>query len=67
MSRLDATLSPAASFPDASPARLDRLPWLAALLGLLTLLLWALPEWKPTGETITVEGIGTLTNPVVAE
>jgi uncharacterized membrane protein len=50
-------LSPLAVWRGATETRLDRLPWLAALLGLLTLLLWALPEWKPTGETITVEGI----------
>ena len=50
-------LSPIAVWRGFQEARLDRLPWLAALLGLLTLLLWALPEWKPAGETITVEGI----------
>lgn len=50
-------LSPLAVWHGARDTRLDRLPWLAALLGLLTLLLWALPEWQPTGETITVEGI----------
>jgi len=37
--------------------RLDRLPWLASLLFLLSLLLWALPEWQPTGEAITVNGV----------
>jgi len=50
-------LSPVAVWRGYQEGRLDRLPWLAALLGLLTLLLWALPEWKPTGEPITVEGI----------
>ena len=50
-------LSPIAVWRGYQESRLDRLPWLAALLGLLTLLLWALPEWKPTGEAITVEGI----------
>lgn len=50
-------LSPIAVWRGATEARLDRLPWLAALFGLLTLLLWALPEWHPTGEVITVEDI----------
>lgn len=50
-------LSPIAVWRGYIESRLDRLPWIAALFGLLTLLLWALPEWQPTGETITVEGI----------
>jgi uncharacterized membrane protein len=50
-------LSPLTVWRGATEPRLDRLPWLAALFGLLTLLLWALPEWNPTGEAITVEGI----------
>jgi uncharacterized membrane protein len=50
-------LSPIAVWRGWREPRLDRLPWIAALLGLLTLLLWALPEWHPTGEAITVEGI----------
>ena len=33
--------------------RLDRLPWFATLFFLLSLLLWALPEWHPIGEAIT--------------
>jgi len=37
--------------------RLDRLPWIAALVGLLALLLWELPEWAPTGEAITIGGV----------
>lgn len=37
--------------------RLDRLPWLAALLGLLNLACWRLPHWRPTGEAVTIEGI----------
>jgi uncharacterized membrane protein len=41
----------------AVEARLDRLPWVAALIGLLTLLVWALPEWAPTGEAIRIEGV----------
>jgi uncharacterized membrane protein len=50
-------LSPLAVWRGYTESRLDRLPWIAALLGLLTLLFWALPEWHPTGETITVEGL----------
>ncbi len=50
-------LSPIEVWRGFSESRLDRLPWIAALFGLLTWLLWALPEWHPTGETITVEGI----------
>ncbi len=50
-------LSPIAVWKGFTESRLDRLPWLAALIGLLTLLLWALPAWNPTGETLTVEGI----------
>ncbi len=49
-------LAPLAVAVGARDARLDRLPWLAALLFLLTLLVWAMPAWQPTGETITVEG-----------
>ncbi|MFZ0424005.1 MAG: DoxX family protein [Xanthobacteraceae bacterium] len=41
MSRLDATLSPAASFPDASPARLDRLaPYVLSILRIMAGLLF---------------------------
>jgi uncharacterized membrane protein len=50
-------LSPIAVWRGYLESRLDRLPWIAALFGLLTLLLWALPDWHPTGEIITVEGI----------
>jgi uncharacterized membrane protein len=50
-------LSPVAVWRGLTEPRLDRLPWIAALFGLLTLLLWSLPAWNPTGETITVEGI----------
>jgi uncharacterized membrane protein len=50
-------LSPIAVWRGATESRLDRLPWLAALFGLLTLLLWAMPEWHPTGEIVTVEDI----------
>jgi uncharacterized membrane protein len=51
-------LAPLAVAKGGLEPRLDRLPWLAALLFLLSLLLWALPEWHPTGEVIaTQEGI----------
>jgi uncharacterized membrane protein len=50
-------LSPVAVARGHGEPRLDRLPWIAALFGLLTLLLWNLPTWVATGETITVEGI----------
>ncbi len=49
-------LAPLAVAVGARDARLDRMPWLAALLFVLTLLVWAMPAWQPTGETITVEG-----------
>jgi uncharacterized membrane protein len=50
-------LSPIAVWRGFTESRLDRLPWIAALLGLLALLFWALPEWNPTGEAVTAEGI----------
>jgi uncharacterized membrane protein len=50
-------LSPIAVWKGMTEPRLDRLPWLAALFGLLALLLWALPEWHPTGEVLGVEGV----------
>ena len=50
-------LSPLAVWKGAAEPRLDRLPWLAAALFLLVLLLWALPAWQPTGEAITIEGV----------
>ncbi len=46
-------LVPIAVAKGALEPRLDRLPWLASLLFLLALLLWALPEWQPTGEVMT--------------
>lgn len=49
-------LAPLAVAVGARDARLDRLPWLAALLFLLTLLVWAMPAWQPTGEAIRIEG-----------
>ena len=50
-------LSPIAVWKGMTEPRLDRLPWLAAVFGLLGLLLWALPAWKPTGEVIGGEGV----------
>ena len=50
-------LVPLAVAKGAVEPRLDRLPWLASLLFLLSLLLWALPDWQPTGEAITIEGV----------
>ena len=49
-------LSPIAVWKGVSEPRLDRLPWVAALFGLLTLLLWALPSWTGTGEVLSIEG-----------
>ena len=48
-------LSPIAVWKGGAESRLDRLPWIGALFGLLTLLIWALPSWTPTGEVVTVE------------
>jgi uncharacterized membrane protein len=50
-------LSPIAVWKGIAEPRLDRLPWIAALFGLLTLLCWALPAWAPTGEVISIEGV----------
>ncbi len=50
-------LSPLAVWKGWTEPRLDRLPWLAALMFLAVLLLWALPDWQPTGEAITIEGV----------
>ncbi|MBR0672163.1 DUF2339 domain-containing protein, partial [Neoroseomonas soli] len=49
-------LSPVALAAGWRDARLDRLPWLAAGLGLFLLLVWAVPAWTPTGERVTIEG-----------
>ena len=49
-------LAPLAVLKGAREPVLDRLPWLAAGLFVLTLLFWALPGWQPTGELITIEG-----------
>ena len=50
-------LSPLAIGKGWAEPRLDRLPWLAALLFLAALLLWALPDWQPGGEPVTIEGV----------
>lgn len=50
-------LSPIAVWKGMAEPRLDRLPWLAALFGLFTLLLWALPDWTPSGEVMRIEGV----------
>jgi uncharacterized membrane protein len=49
-------LSPLAIWHGRRQPRMDRLPWLAALSGLLAMLFWALPYWNPTGEVVTAEG-----------
>ena len=50
-------LSPIAVWKGVTERRLARLPWLAAGFGLVTLLIWVLPAWQPTGEAITIEGV----------
>jgi uncharacterized membrane protein len=50
-------LSPIAVWKGVTEPRLDRLPWLAALFGLLTLLIWSLPAWTSTAEVIRTDGI----------
>lgn len=50
-------LTPAAVWKAVREERLDLLPWMAALAGLLLLLLWPLGAWSPTGEAITIAGI----------
>jgi uncharacterized membrane protein len=50
-------LSPIAVWKGVTEPRLDRMPWVAALFSLLTLLVWSLPAWSSTGETIAVEGV----------
>lgn len=49
-------LSPVAILAGLRDARLERLPWLAAGLGLLALFVWVVPAWTPTGERVTIEG-----------
>jgi uncharacterized membrane protein len=50
-------LSPVAILAGLRDARLVRLPWVAAGLGLVMLLAWLVPGWAPTGEAVTVEGV----------
>ncbi len=50
-------LSPIAIWQGAREPRLDRLPWLAATFGLLTLLLWALPIWHPSPAFTGINGV----------
>jgi uncharacterized membrane protein len=50
-------LSPIAVWKGVTEPRLDRLPWVGALFGLLTLLVWPLPAWTSTAEVIRIEGI----------
>jgi len=49
-------LAPLAVAKGAREPALDRLPWLAAVLFVLTLLMWAMPAWQSTGEVITIDG-----------
>jgi uncharacterized membrane protein len=49
-------LSPIAMWKGVTESRLSYLPWLAAGLGLLALLVWALPAWTPTGQVMTLAG-----------
>ncbi|CAH0292854.1 DUF2339 domain-containing protein [Roseomonas sp. CECT 9278] len=49
-------LAPVAILAALRDARLHRLPGLAAGLGLLALLAWAVPAWVPTAESVTIEG-----------
>ena len=50
-------LSPIAVWKGILDPRLDRLPWLAALFGLLILLFWTVPAWMPIGVAIHAEGL----------
>ncbi|MBW6398512.1 DUF2339 domain-containing protein [Roseomonas sp. HJA6] len=49
-------LSPVAILAGLRDERLTRLPWIAAGLGLVMLLVWLVPAWSPTGELVTIEG-----------
>lgn len=50
-------LGPVAILAGLRDPRLVRLPWIAAGLGVLLVLVWQVPAWSPTGEAVTVEGI----------
>lgn len=50
-------LTPVAVAKGAAEPRLDRLPWLAALAGLLLLLIWPIGAWTTPGEPVTIEGV----------
>jgi len=50
-------LSPVALAKGIAEPQLDRLPWLAALAGLLMLLVWSVPHWQAAGEPVTVAGV----------
>ena len=50
-------LSPVAVGKGVLEPRLDRLPWLAALFGLLALLVWALPKWQTSDQIGGAEGL----------
>ncbi|UFN50870.1 DUF2339 domain-containing protein [Roseomonas sp. OT10] len=62
-------LLPVALWRGVAEPRLDRLPWLAAALGLLLLLGWALPEWNLKDEVVTAEAavLTVLSSPVLPE
>jgi len=49
-------LSPIAVWKGRAEPRLSRLPWLAALAGILVLLFWALPAWTPSPEFTGING-----------
>ena len=50
-------LSPLATWRGVTEPRLDRMPWVAAALGLLALLLWALPGWVPLGPSVGIDSL----------
>ncbi|RVT99297.1 DUF2339 domain-containing protein [Rhodovarius crocodyli] len=49
-------LTPVAVAKGALEPRMDRLPWLAALAGLLLLLAWPIGSWSTGAEALTIEG-----------
>ncbi|MBV1799246.1 DUF2339 domain-containing protein [Siccirubricoccus sp. G192] len=50
-------LTPVAVWKGIAEPRVDRLPWLAGLFGLLLLLAWRIPAWLPSGETVSIAGV----------